>query len=370
MASLFDDPDAIRRQALASRKVSPGTTPESAILAGSANIGSNLGYGIARLFGRELPEVRAAQEKEQIMQDVLNSTDADGKPFTFGSLEFYDNVSQKLLDAGFPKEAFQVSQIRNKAATTAKAAEDAELDREVKRTRIKTMNQRLRGGSFSDKLRDKNYEQEKPPTDLEWGEAATFLGGSGISEENQAFLDKAYWGQVEEEQSWVGQMRFGKGREGERGQWNIPEETGISVLTDKDGTFTGTSTQNQIENMVAREIRNRRLAGEEVTDATVNEIVDDIRNASSFTEVKPDGFGNKGFYKPSIQSPSKTKSDTEMNQSMQLVGNKFLDLVQTEGMSPEEARGVIEDAILDMGYNETQSNQLLEVINTLQDELE
>jgi len=59
-----------------------------------------------------------------------------------------------------------------------------------------------------------------------------------------------------------------------------------------------------------------------------------------------------------------------MNQSMQLVGNKFLDLVETEGMSPEEARGVIEDAILDMGYTETQSKQLLEVINKLQDELE
>jgi len=44
--------------------------------------------------------------------------------------------------------------------------------------------------------------------------------------------------------------------------------------------------------------------------------------------------------------------------------------VETEGMSPEEARVVIEDAILDLGYTETQSKQLLEVINKLQDELE
>ena len=363
MASLFDDPDIVRKQQLQKQIQAGGGTS-------AARLGTNIGYGIARLFGREMPEVRAAEQKQQIMQDILDSTDADGNPYQFGTVEFYDNMSQKLLDGGLLKEAFQVSEIRNKAAKTAKAAEDAELDRKLKKSRIKAIDQRIRGGSFSDKLRDKKMKQEKPPTDLEWGEAVTFLKGSGISEENQAFLDKAYWGQVEEEQSWVGQMRFGKGREGERGQWNIPEETGISVLTDKDGTFTGTNTQNQIENMVAREISNRRIAGEQVTDATVNEIIDDIRNASSFTEVKPDGFGNKGFYKPNIQSPSKTKSDTEMNQTMQLVGNTFLDLVETEGMSPEEARGVIEDAILDMGYTETQSKQLLEVINKLQDELE
>ena len=363
MATLFDDPDIVRKQQLQQQIQAGGGTS-------AARLGTNIGYGIAKLFGREMPEVRQAEQKQQVIQDVLESTDEDGNPYQFGTVEFYDNVGQKFLDAGLLNEAFQVSQIRNKAATSIKSAEDAELDRQVKRTRIKTMNQRLRGGSFSDKLRDKKYEQEKPPTDLEWSEAATFLGGSGVSEENQAFLDKAYWGQVEEEQSWVGQMRFGKGREGERGQWNIPEETGISVLTDKDGTFTGTSTQSQIENMVAREISNRRIAGEQITDATVNEIIDDIRNASSFTEVKPDGFGNKGFYKPNIQAPSKEKSDTEMNQSMQLVGNTFLDLVETEGMSPEEARGVIEDAILDLGYTETQSKQLLEVINTLQDELE
>ena len=363
MASLFDDPDIVRKQQLQKQIQAGGGTS-------AARLGTNIGYGIAKLFGREMPEVRAAEQKQQVMQDILESTDEDGNPYQFGTVEFYDNVGQKFIDAGLLNEAFQVSQIRNKAATATKAAEDAKLDRELKKSRIKAINQRIRGGSFSDKLRDKKMKQEKPPTDLEWGEAVTFLKGSGISEENQAFLDKAYWGQVEEEQSWVGQMRFGKGREGERGQWNIPEETGISVLTDKDGTFTGTNTQNQIENMVAREISNRRIAGEQITDATVNEIVDDIRNASSFTEVKPDGFGNKGFYKPNIQAPSKTKSDTEMNQSMQLVGNKFLDLVQTEGMSPEEARGIIEDAILDMGYTEEQSKQLLEVINTLQDELE
>ena len=206
-------------------------------------------------------------------------------------------------------------------------------------------------------------KQEKPPTDLEWNEAVTFLDGAGLTEENQAFLNKAYTGQVPEEMGWnPAKLAYGED--------NIPEETGISMFTDDDGTFTGTSTQSQIQEMVAREIRNRRIAGEEVTQATINEIIDDIRNASSFTEVDPKGFGDKGFYKPNIQAPSKTKSDTEMNQSMQLVGNKFLDLVETEGMSPEEARGVIEDAILDMGYTETQSKQLLEVINTLQDELE
>jgi hypothetical protein len=300
------------------------------------------------------------------MQDVLDSTDEDGNPYQFGTVEFYDNMSQKLLDGGLINEAFQVSQIRNKAATTTKAAEDAELDRKLKKARIKAIDQRTRGGSFSDKLRDKKMKQEKAPTDLEWNEAVTFLDGAGVSDENRAFLNKAYTGQVPEEMGWnPGQLLYDKE--------NIPEETGISMNVDDDGTFTGTSTQSQIQEMVAREIRNRRIAGEEVTQSTVNEIIDGIRNASSFTEVDPGGAfgpGDKGFYKPNIQSPSKTKSDTEMNQSMQLVGNTFLDLVETEGMSPEEARGVIEDAILDMGYTETQSKQLLEVINTLQDELE
>jgi hypothetical protein len=359
MASLFDDPDIVRKQQLQQQIQAGGGTP-------AARLGTNIGYGIGRLFGREMPEVRAAEQKQQIMQDVLDSTDEDGNPYQFGTVEFYDNMSQKLLDGGLIKEAFQVSEIRNKAATTAQAAEDKALDRKLKKSRIKAIDQRTRGGSFSDKLRDKKYEQEKAPTDNQILETQTFLGpkgnASGLTEENQAFLKKSYYGQDEEEQSYVGQFRFG--------EENIPEETGISMFTDDDGAFTGTSTQSQIEEMVARQVRNRRLAGEEVTQATINEIIDDIRNASSFTEVDPKGFGDKGFYKPNIQSPSKEKSDTEMNQSMQLVGNKFLDLVETEGMSPEEARGVLEDAILDMGYTETQSKQLLEVINTLQDELE
>ena len=355
MASLFDDPDIVRKQQLQKQIQAGGGTS-------AARMGTNIGYGIARLFGREMPEVRAAEQKQQVMQDILESTDEDGNPYQFGTVEFYDNVGQKFIDAGLLNEAFQVSQIRNKAATATKAAEDAKLDRELKKSRIKAINQRIRGGSFSDKLRDKKMKQEKPPTDLEWGEAVTLIGGSGVSEENQAFIKKAYTGQVKEEQSYAGQFRFG--------EENIPEETGITMLTDDEGTFTGTNTQSEIEEMVAREIRNRRIAGEEITSSTVNEIIDGIRNASSFTEVDPKGFGDKGFYKPNIQSPSKEKSDTEMNQSMQLVGNTFLDLVETEGMSPEEARGVIEDAILDMGYTEEQSKQLLEVINTLQDELE
>ena len=355
MASLFDDPDIVRKQQLQQQIQAGGGTS-------AARLGTNIGYGIAKLFGREMPEVRQAEQKQQVIQDVLESTDEDGNPYQFGTVEFYDNVGQKFLDAGLINEAFQVSQIRNKAATTAQAAEDKALDRKLKKARIKSIEQRTKGGSFSDKLRDKKYEQEKPPTDLEWSEAATLIGGSGVSEENQAFIKKAYTGQVKEEQSYAGQFRFG--------EENIPEETGITMLTDDEGTFTGTNTQSEIEEMVAREIRNRRIAGEEITSSTVNEIIDGIRNASSFTEVDPKGFGDKGFYKPNIQAPSKEKSDTEMNQSMQLVGNKFLDLVETEGMSPEEARGVIEDAILDMGYTETQSKQLLEVINKLQDELE
>lgn len=355
MASLFDDPDVVRKQQLQQQIQAGGGTS-------AARLGTNIGYGIARLFGREMPEVRAAEQKQQIMQDILDSTDADGNPYQFGTVEFYDNMSQKLLDGGLLKEAFQVSEIRNKAAKTAKAAEDAELDRKLKKARIKSIEQRTKGGSFSDKLRDKKYEQEKPPTDLEWGEAVTLIGGSGVSEENQAFIKKAYTGQVKEEQSYAGQFRFG--------EENIPEETGITMLTDDEGTFTGTNTQSEIEEMVAREIRNRRIAGEEITSSTVNEIIDGIRNASSFTEVDPKGFGDKGFYKPNIQSPSKTKSDEVMSQSMQKLADDFLNLIDVEGMSPDEARGVIEDDIINLNFSQEQSNILLEGINKIQDELE
>jgi len=212
MASLFDDPDIVRKQQLQQQIQAGGGTS-------AARLGTNIGYGIAKLFGREMPEVRQAEQKQQIMQQVLDSTDADGNPYKFGTVEFYDNVGQLLLDGGFMKEAFQVSQIRNKAATTAQAAEDKAIDRKLKKSRIKAIDQRVRGGSFSDKLRDKKYEQEKSPTDNQIMETQTFLGpkgnASGLTEENQAFLKKAYYGQDEEEQSYVGQFRFG--------EENIPE---------------------------------------------------------------------------------------------------------------------------------------------------
>tara|TARA_Y100000590_G_scaffold470146_1_gene662306 strand:+ start:3071 stop:4135 length:1065 start_codon:yes stop_codon:yes gene_type:complete len=354
MASLFDDPNVIRRKLM---------QEQAAGQSAAGKTGAALGYGIARLFGREYPEVQAAEKQQQVMQDVLESTDADGNPYTFGSLEFFDNASQKFLDAGLMKEAFQIQQIRNKQATALKSAEDEELDREVKRTKIKSMKLRLRGGSFSERLSKRKLEMEKAPTDLEWNEAVTFLDGAGMSDENTAFLKKAYTGQVPKEMGWnPARLAYGKD--------NIPEETGITMFTDDDGTFTGTSTQSQIQEMVAREIRNRRIAGEEVTPATVNEIVDGIRNASSFTEVDPVGFGDKGFYKPNIQSPSKTKSDEVMSQTMQKLADDFLNLIDVEGMSPEEARGVIEDDILNLNFSQEQSNILLEGINKIQDELE
>ena len=57
MATLFDDPDVLRSKLLRGRMVQGGGTAESAILANASNGGTNLGYGIARLFGREMPEV-------------------------------------------------------------------------------------------------------------------------------------------------------------------------------------------------------------------------------------------------------------------------------------------------------------------------
>ena len=110
MASLFDDPRTIRRegiQALANKS--------------GSNIGTSIGVGIGRLFGRDIPGVATAEAKQQVVKNVMSSTDSEGNPMKFGSLEFYDNVMQELVNANFINEAAKISEIRN---STAKALLD------------------------------------------------------------------------------------------------------------------------------------------------------------------------------------------------------------------------------------------------------
>ena len=110
MASLFNDPNLIRQQILANRRQAPGSTPESAIIAASGNLGSNLGYGIARLFGREFPQVQKEEAKQNALTQMETAIDPEtGKPYAFGTGAYFLKVSEILQDNGFIREAHDVN---------------------------------------------------------------------------------------------------------------------------------------------------------------------------------------------------------------------------------------------------------------------
>ena len=382
MASLFDDPNVVRRQQLQSMMVQGGGTTESQLLANASNMGTNIGYGIAKLFGRELPQVQQAEQKQKIIQQVLESTDADGNPYKFGTVEFYDNVGQLLLDGGFMKEAFQVSEIRNKVATTAQAAKDKELERELKGHKVRYWENRSKGEptTFGDKLR----ARESPITKDEKQETINFIGDgdmgykSGVSEENRVKLNQIFYGSDKEDLANL--------PEGEGGYWkaranrttsNIPEETGITrqQILDKDGVPTGqyhvSNTQEEFEDIFARELRNRRGEGQEIDkDFTVNDIIDDIINASDLEEItNVSGFGKGGFYKPTLRSPSGTRQEDRQDVSekqllsvKKMIGDKFVELVDIMGMSGEEARIEVEEMLLGTNLSQSQMEEILEVV--------
>ena len=123
MTTLFDDPDIVRRQ----------QTQQLVNAAGGpahGSIGTGIGLGLARLFGRELPEVQAAQDKQEIMENILNSTGEDGNPIQFGTLEFYQNVSRKLAAGNYLKEAYKVNEMISNMAASASEEKDKQLSRE------------------------------------------------------------------------------------------------------------------------------------------------------------------------------------------------------------------------------------------------
>ena len=382
MASLFDDPNVVRQQQLQSMMVQGGGTTESQLLANASNMGTNIGYGIAKLFGRELPQVQQAEQKQKIIQQVLESTDADGNPYKFGTVEFYDNVGQLLLDGGFMKEAFQVSEIRNKVATTAQAAKDKELERELKGHKVRYWENRSKGEptTFGDKLR----ARESPITKDEKQETINFIGDgdmgykSGVSEENRVKLNQIFYGSDKEDLANL--------PEGEGGYWKaranrttsgIPEETGITrqQILDKDGVPTGqyhvSNTQEEFEDIFARELRNRRGEGQEIDkDFTVNDIIDDIINASDLEEItNVSGFGKGGFYKPTLRSPSGTRQEDRQDipekqllSVKKMIGDKFVELVDIMGMSGEEARIEVEEMLLGTNLSQSQMEEILEVV--------
>ena len=384
MASLFDDPDVIRNRQLQSRMVQGGGSTESQLLANASNTGTNIGYGIARLFGREMPEVQLAEKKEQIMQQVLDSTDVDGVPLQFGTVEFYDNVSQKLLDGGFMKEAFEVSQIRNKAAATAQAAEDKALDRELKEHKRDWWKGKVedvgKPRTFGEQLKDR----QRPITDDEKNETIGFIGDddigykSGVSEENKVKLNQIFYGSDKEDLANLpkGQAGWYKARANKTTS-NIPEETGITrqQIMDKDGVPSGqyhvSNTQEEFEDIFARELRNRRGQGQEIDkDFTVNDIIDDIINASDLEEITDvDGFGKGGFYKPTLRSPSGTREqdrqdvpEKQLLSVKKMIGDKFVELVDIMGMSGEEARIEVEEMLIGTNLSQSQMEEILEVV--------
>ena len=384
MASLFDDPNVVRRQQLQSMMVQGGGTTESQLLANASNMGTNIGYGIAKLFGRELPQVQQAEQKQQIIQQVLESTDADGNPYKFGTVEFYDNVGQLLLDGGFMKEAFQVSEIRNKVATTTQTAKDKALDTELKEYKRDWWKGKVedvgKPRTFGEQLKDR----QSPITKEEKQETINFIGDgdmgykSGVSEENKVKLNQIFYGSDKEDLANL--------PEGEGGYWkaranrttsNIPEETGITrqQILDKDGVPTGqyhvSNTQEEFEDIFARELRNRRGQGQEIDkDFTVNDIIDDIINASDLEEItNVSGFGKGGFYKPTLRSPSGTRQEDRQDVSekqllsvKKMIGDKFVELVDIMGMSGEEARIEVEEMLLGTNLSQSQMEEILEVV--------
>ena len=105
MATLFDDPKNIRREGIQALATKSGS-----------NIGTAIGVGLGRLFGRDIPGVESAKRKQQVVKEIMSETGSDGKPYVFGSIEFFDAVSNKLYQNGFLKEAADVNEIRNKTA--------------------------------------------------------------------------------------------------------------------------------------------------------------------------------------------------------------------------------------------------------------
>ena len=253
MTTLFDDPDIVRRQ----------QTQQLVNAAGGpahGSIGTGIGLGLARLFGRELPEVQAAQDKQEIMENILNSTGEDGNPIQFGTLEFYQNVSRKLATGGYLKEAYKVNEIISNMAASASEEKDKQLSREKTREDI-------------DKLREETVNFWKPGS------------GGGVERRTvergtpqwQALVDSPDWfqGQVPSEllKSETGIQSFINQNTNKRSDAVIGSPRWVTLTQDENEIATSTPSGADFKTDDDKEIKTRNWwqllpNGEYVTDTT------------------------------------------------------------------------------------------------------
>ena len=388
MASLFDDPDVVRRQQLQGKMVQGGGTTESQLLANASNMGTNIGYGIARLFGREMPEVQQAEQKQQIMQQVLDSTDADGNPYKFGTVEFYDNVGQLLLDGGFMKEAFQVSQIRNKVATTAKAAEDAELDRKVKRKRVENITSQIENREAT----AKRAQRALIKSDLASADKLGFKTPQ-FTEDIDAHIRN--WAEkTEDNKNWYTMVTQGFDKKTDRGSPGMGidqddevkirrESLGIGAVRDKEGNYLGTTTEHALHAQVRNEVA-RRLKVEGATDSPAEiteQVIKELREGTTFEPITDVDRWTKGgddapYYRPNLSTqfsgvkpPGEPLDDNEM----EIEKAAIIDTVNKgieSGTDLTQVKQRVQKAIIIEEYPNTQEEELLNYLDIVIDERE
>ena len=387
MASLFDDPDVLRSKLLRERMVQGGGTAESAILANASNVGTNLGYGIARLFGREMPEVQAAEKKQQVMQDVLESTDADGNPYTFGSLEFYDNVSQKLLDAGLMEEAFQVGQIRNKQAIALQSAEDKKLDRQLKEKRVDNITSQIENREATRKRAEKALiRQDLANADKLGFKTPQFTKDIDNAIRNWANKDK-------ENKNWYTKVTEGYDDKTDRGtpgmaidendQLKIREESlGIGSVWDGKN-YIGTTTEQALHAQVRNEVA-RRLKVEGATGSpaeVAEQVIQELQQGTTFEPIYDvDRFGLGGddapYYKPNLSTqfsgvkpPGEPLDDNEMELEKAAVIDEVNKGIES-GTDLTQVKQKIQKGIIIEEYPAAQEEELLNHLDSIIDERE
>ena len=378
MASLFDDPNVIRRKLM---------QEQAAGQSAAGKTGAALGYGIARLFGREYPEVQAAEKQQQIMQDVLESTDEDGNPYTFGSLEFFDNASQKFLDAGLMKEAFQIQQIRNKQATALKSAEDAELDREVKRKRVENITSQIENRKETAKRAEKALiRQDLANADKLGFKTPQFTKDIDNAIRNWANKDK-------ENKNWYTKVTEGYDDKTDRGtrgfkidenkQLKVREESlGIGSIWDGEN-YIGTTTEHALHAQVRNEVA-RRLKVEGATGSpaeVAEQVIQELQQGTTFEPIYDvDRFGLGGddapYYKPNLStqfSGVKPPGEPLDENELEIEKSAILDFIDEgieKGKDLYQIKQRLLKAIIIEEYPNRQEEELLNYLDTIIDERE
>ena len=380
MASLFDDPDVVRKQQLQQQIASGGGTA-------AARMGTNIGYGIARLFGREMPEVRAAEQKQQVIQDVLDSTDEDGNPYQFGTVEFYDNVGQKFLDAGLLNEAFQVSQIRNKTATSIKSAEDAALDTQLKEKRVENITSQIE----SRDERNKRAEEALVRQDLGNADKLGFKTPQFTEDIDAAILN---WKNKEDDnKDWYTKVTEGYDRKTDRGTPGIgidqndelairEKSLGIGAIWDGED-YVGTTTQQALHAQVRNEVARRlKVEGETDSPAEVTEqVIQELQEGTTFEPVYDVDSWTKGgddapYYRPNlstqfsgVKQPGEPLSDSELETAKSFIIDQIDEHLE-DGKDITQIKQKLLKKIMIQEYPPAQERELLDHAEAILEERE